>query len=149
MLTIVHIGLPEQGKKIHPDIGKALSIMEHFFAYFDDSADGFIEKDELLKAFGVDRKGSEVRFNSSAAESLFAKLDFDHSGKVSFKEFLVGIEVRRLCARPVKARGKDPAAGAGRRRVDLLSRLRRHYGAPPRRVAVTHSSQLHPPTDLN
>ncbi|KAJ9527554.1 hypothetical protein QJQ45_025824 [Haematococcus lacustris] len=73
------------------------SPQEAAFTYFDSSSDGFLEKTELMavlksgtKVFGTKTGRRQTR---TVGEILFADyLDGDGSGKVSFLEFLEGIQ---------------------------------------------------------
>ncbi|GFH21378.1 uncharacterized protein HaLaN_18671 [Haematococcus lacustris] len=69
---------------------------EAAFTYFDSSSDGFLEKTELMavlksgtKVFGTKTGRRQTR---TVGEILFDYLDGDGSGKVSFLEFLEGIQ---------------------------------------------------------
>ncbi|KAJ9526679.1 hypothetical protein QJQ45_017565 [Haematococcus lacustris] len=72
------------------------SPQEAAFTYFDSSSDGFLEKTELMavlksgtKVFGTKTGRRQTR---TVGEILFDYLDGDGSGKVSFLEFLEGIQ---------------------------------------------------------
>jgi len=94
--TIVY--LVDQGKGVqYEEIKTALDIVEKAFTYFDSSSDGFLERPELVKAlqsgtkqFGSTKTGTKAQ--KSVAERLFDVLDDDGSGRVSFKEFLLGMQ---------------------------------------------------------
>mmetsp|Transcript_18157 Transcript_18157/g.45792 ORF Transcript_18157/g.45792 Transcript_18157/m.45792 type:complete len:272 (+) Transcript_18157:1642-2457(+) len=82
---------------IDPDIKVALDLVEKAFCYFDSSSDGYLEKEEVMAAL---TSGSKVFNKKKAAnkaakgvgEILFDMIDYDKSGKISFKEFLIGVQ---------------------------------------------------------
>ncbi|MEW5307659.1 MAG: hypothetical protein WDW36_010037 [Sanguina aurantia] len=95
VLTIVYL-LDDATKSCiqkHPEVHKALEMVESAFMFFDSSSDGCLERAEMLaamKAGSTMRKGQKLV--KSAADRLFDTLDDDGSGTVTFKEFLFGIE---------------------------------------------------------
>eukprot|EP01025_Chloroclados_australasicus_P004654 TRINITY_DN11201_c0_g1_i1.p1 TRINITY_DN11201_c0_g1~~TRINITY_DN11201_c0_g1_i1.p1 ORF type:complete len:229 (-),score=46.00 TRINITY_DN11201_c0_g1_i1:278-964(-) len=76
------------------DILNCLKIVEAAFFYFDSSSDGYMDKSEVFKALDepgvVEKRQSdgEIRVGSQR----FAELDWDNSGKIGFKEFLLGVQ---------------------------------------------------------
>lgn len=90
IFTIVHLLHPEQSSKLDPDITRALDIVQDAFCYFDATTDGYLARAEMQKALeGPNTPGKQT---VQVADKLFDYLDFDGSGRISFKEFLVGVE---------------------------------------------------------
>eukprot|EP00199_Chlamydomonas_sp_CCMP681_P005706 CAMPEP_0119115894 /NCGR_PEP_ID=MMETSP1180-20130426/51988_1 /TAXON_ID=3052 ORGANISM="Chlamydomonas cf sp, Strain CCMP681" /NCGR_SAMPLE_ID=MMETSP1180 /ASSEMBLY_ACC=CAM_ASM_000741 /LENGTH=246 /DNA_ID=CAMNT_0007104997 /DNA_START=603 /DNA_END=1343 /DNA_ORIENTATION=+ len=97
VFTVIYLMDEEHSAIKFPEIKQTLDIVEKSFTYFDSSSDGFLDKKELLLAL---TSGTKVFTNSKgqakkragAGDMLFDMLDVDKSGKVSFKEFLVGMQ---------------------------------------------------------
>lgn len=82
---------------IHPEIKQTLELVEKAFCYFDSSRDGYLERDEVTAALTagsqvVAKKKGVSKSTKSVGTILFDMLDFDKSGKISFKEFLIGVQ---------------------------------------------------------
>lgn len=90
VFTIIQLTEPEKATQIHPDIQAALDIIEQAFCYFDSSADGYLERAEVAAALTKGKK--KAQDNHGVSDLLFDQLDWDGNGRVSFKEFLIGIE---------------------------------------------------------
>lgn len=91
IFTIMYLVDSSDNTYIHPNIVSALDLVEKAFIFFDCTADGFLERKEVFSALKEGRS-SKGRSNNSAARTLFDSLDWDKSGNVSFKEFLLGLE---------------------------------------------------------
>jgi calcium-binding protein CML len=90
IVTVVYLLKAEEAKeKIHTSIRATLALIEGFFCHFDSSADGYIERVEIIRALG----GKSTESSSAmAGKRLFDSLDWDNSGRISFKEFVVGMK---------------------------------------------------------
>lgn len=92
MLVFVVIQLlsPERAAHLPPEIQKTLEIVEDAFCCFDASEDGYLEPSEVAEVLCT--SNTPGRATRALSDKLFAQLDFDGSGGISFKEFLVGLE---------------------------------------------------------
>jgi calcium-binding protein CML len=82
----------------YPEICQALEIVEKSFVYFDSSCDGNLERSEMIEALQTTSARKDhvkplkgAKRHRWVAELLFDVLDLDNSGKISFKEFLLGM----------------------------------------------------------
>ncbi|KAI8471865.1 MAG: hypothetical protein J3K34DRAFT_520225 [Monoraphidium minutum] len=92
MLVFVVIQLlsPERARHLPPEIHKTLEIVEDAFCCFDASEDGYLEPSEVAEVLCT--SNTPGRATRALSDKLFAQLDFDGSGGISFKEFLIGLE---------------------------------------------------------
>mmetsp|Transcript_11111 Transcript_11111/g.29843 ORF Transcript_11111/g.29843 Transcript_11111/m.29843 type:complete len:302 (+) Transcript_11111:210-1115(+) len=103
-LALLHLLMSVE--ELPPEVNAALETMQEAFFFFDESGDGFLQKDEVM--IGLmdpedkkrDRKGSfkiksDGSANSSALDSLarrFNEMDCDNSGIVTYNEFFYAVE---------------------------------------------------------
>lgn len=99
MWTVLHLLEPTK-LVVVPEIRVALETVEEAFLCFDSTHDGRLERKELMGAMhgskhknkkGEDDKKGKKRWRKGPAERLFAELDLDKHGSISFREFLLGI----------------------------------------------------------
>ncbi|WIA24100.1 hypothetical protein OEZ85_013703 [Tetradesmus obliquus] len=90
VFVVVHLLSPERAAALPPEIRTTLEIVEDAFCCFDASADGYLEKEEVQTALCT--TNTPGRTTKALSDKLFAQLDFDGSGGISFKEFLIGLE---------------------------------------------------------
>lgn len=77
------------------ELHTAFTVCAQAFAFFDIDGGGTISKTEVEKALQVGGSKSQSHAHRTrekgGADSLFAEMDIDHSGQVSFKEFLLAL----------------------------------------------------------
>ena len=64
--------------------------LQDAFCCFDASEDGYLEPSEVAEVLCT--SNTPGRATRALSDKLFAQLDFDGSGGISFKEFLIGLE---------------------------------------------------------
>eukprot|EP00879_Flechtneria_rotunda_P024744 GHRR01026250.1.p1 GENE.GHRR01026250.1~~GHRR01026250.1.p1 ORF type:complete len:270 (+),score=96.77 GHRR01026250.1:245-1054(+) len=90
VFVVIHLLSPERAVALPEEIQTTLEIVEDAFCCFDASADGYLEKEEVQNALCT--ATTPGRATKALSDKLFAQLDFDGSGGISFKEFLIGLE---------------------------------------------------------
>lgn len=90
------LNLQEGENELDPEIVKSFNIAEEAFLFFDASQDGFMDREEVMKALsdtGSPMKGKNTNWNiNNIFAKRFAELDWDNNGQISFKEFLYAVE---------------------------------------------------------
>uniref|UniRef100_A0A7S0URI0 EF-hand domain-containing protein n=1 Tax=Polytomella parva TaxID=51329 RepID=A0A7S0URI0_9CHLO len=93
VFTIIYLLEPDFKDKIkYPEIIVALQILEKAFIFLDPSNTGYINRDEMSLAVKSGTRVTHGKQSKSIADKLFDTLDWDGSGRITFKEFMVGIE---------------------------------------------------------
>eukprot|EP00878_Enallax_costatus_P005457 GHUV01005728.1.p1 GENE.GHUV01005728.1~~GHUV01005728.1.p1 ORF type:complete len:268 (+),score=96.45 GHUV01005728.1:326-1129(+) len=90
VFVVIHLLSPQRAAALPAEIRTTLEIVKDAFCCFDVSGDGYLEKDEVMNALGT--HNTPGRTTKALSDKLFAQLDFDGSGGISFKEFLIGLE---------------------------------------------------------
>ena len=81
-------------------LAKAVNVVVDAFMFFDVDGSGYIMKDEVMKVMESgdmmsphsDSRGSRPGSRKGPPQLRFDELDWDQNGRVSFKEFLFGME---------------------------------------------------------
>ncbi|KIZ04416.1 hypothetical protein MNEG_3541 [Monoraphidium neglectum] len=138
MLVFVVIQLlsPERAQHLPPEIHKTLEIVEDAFCCFDASEDGYLEPQEVAEVLCT--SNTPGRATRALSDKLFAQLDFDGSGGISFKEFLIGLEKMVMEEYADDEDGEAGGGGAGgpdadeeeARLVEAAKRLAAQQRAP-------------------
>lgn len=89
VFLVVHLLQPEGSATLDPDIVNTLDLVQDAFCSFDASSDGFLERAEMAHALGTTTPGRSTQL---LADKLFDSLDWDGNNRISFKEFLLGLE---------------------------------------------------------
>ena len=106
-LTLIYtvVYLLDANKKAtiqYPEVKSALEIMEKAFCFFDSSSDGCIERKEMALAMKSGTRVFGKKASKGLADRLFDQLDWDGSGRITFKE--VRGQRSAVCGAPHDAR---------------------------------------------
>jgi calcium-binding protein CML len=75
-------------------LSKVFEYVIDAFLAFDTDASGYIEKAEVMKMFGTTPSASKHAHRTAGSQSVigkerWAQMDWDHDGRITFKEFLL------------------------------------------------------------
>ncbi|KAG2444153.1 hypothetical protein HYH02_009092 [Chlamydomonas schloesseri] len=94
MYMVIYLldGITKRRTITNPDARKCLQLVEQSFMFFDSTADGCIERKELAYALKSGTKVWGRNTSKTLADHLFEQLSWTKEGRITFEEFLVGME---------------------------------------------------------